>query len=109
MHGKKLLEGVAVVDPGGASGILCKHCNTIISCSGFENHAGGLRAARGKGVGGWGRVEVDAWGVLCKHCNATISCSGFESHAGGARARGKGVGARMKGQGRACPGSSCPK
>lgn len=39
-QGETLLEGVAVVEHGGPSGILCGCCNTLISASGFEAHAG---------------------------------------------------------------------
>ncbi|PRW56093.1 Nucleosome-remodeling factor subunit BPTF isoform A [Chlorella sorokiniana] len=39
-QGETLLEGVAVVERGGPSGILCGCCNTLISASGFEAHAG---------------------------------------------------------------------
>ncbi|MEW5305992.1 MAG: hypothetical protein WDW36_008498 [Sanguina aurantia] len=40
IHGQKLLEGSVHLDPTGISGILCSHCSTVISCSGFESHAG---------------------------------------------------------------------
>lgn len=39
-QGETLLEGMAVVERGGPSGILCGCCNTLISASGFEAHAG---------------------------------------------------------------------
>lgn len=38
--GAVMLEGVAVINPGGVSGIRCSCCDTVISCSQFEAHAG---------------------------------------------------------------------
>lgn len=38
--GSVLLEGTVRIDPGGHSGILCAHCNKVVSCSAFEAHAG---------------------------------------------------------------------
>lgn len=40
MHGEKLLTGTVVIKEKGVSGILCDHCNAVISCSAFEAHAG---------------------------------------------------------------------
>ncbi|CAK0734199.1 hypothetical protein CVIRNUC_000397 [Coccomyxa viridis] len=41
-QGEELLKGAVRIDPDpeGASGILCACCNTVISCSQFEAHAG---------------------------------------------------------------------
>eukprot|EP00873_Tetraselmis_striata_P040953 jgi/Tetstr1/461217/TSEL_006354.t1 len=39
-----LITGTIVIDPHGISGILCHHCNEVISASMFESHAG--RASR---------------------------------------------------------------
>ena len=41
-QGEVLLAGSVHIDsnPAHASGILCSHCNEVISCSGFEAHAG---------------------------------------------------------------------
>ena len=37
---QKILGGYIVINPAGKSGILCDHCQQIISCSQFESHAG---------------------------------------------------------------------
>ena len=41
-QGEELLKGSVRIDPDpdGASGILCACCDTVISCSQFEAHAG---------------------------------------------------------------------
>ena len=54
-HGVKLLTGTVVINPSGVSGIRCDHCNTVISCSAFESHAG--HGQRRNPYGGW----VDDW------------------------------------------------
>lgn len=50
--GAVLLEGIAVIDPKGASGIRCSCCSGVVSCSQFEAHAGGKL-----GPGGGGGAE----------------------------------------------------
>ena len=39
-QGEKLLEGIVRITRGGVSGIECACCDTVISCSQFEAHAG---------------------------------------------------------------------
>jgi hypothetical protein len=39
-RGTIVLSGTAVLNPSGQSGILCKCCNKVLSCSQFESHAG---------------------------------------------------------------------
>ncbi len=41
-QGEELLKGSVRIDPdpAGTSGILCACCDTVISCSQFESHAG---------------------------------------------------------------------
>ncbi len=40
LHGTKILTGRVVINERGTSGIHCDHCNQVVSCSAFENHAG---------------------------------------------------------------------
>ena len=40
IHGAKLLTGTIVIPEKGVPGIRCDHCDTVVSCSAFENHAG---------------------------------------------------------------------
>ncbi|GAX73964.1 hypothetical protein CEUSTIGMA_g1414.t1 [Chlamydomonas eustigma] len=40
LHGVKLLSGMVVIPEKGAPGIRCDHCNSVVSCSTFEAHAG---------------------------------------------------------------------
>lgn len=47
IHGKQLLKGRVVINlSGGNSGILCECCQQVISCSGFEAHAGAVQCGR---------------------------------------------------------------
>lgn len=61
MHGEKLLTGTVVIKEKGVSGILCDHCNAVISCSAFEAHAG-RRGMKGlPGAMGEGRILCITW------------------------------------------------
>ena len=78
-QGEELLKGSVCIDPdpAGTSGILCACCDTVISCSQFEAHAGrGSRRAPYDNIFTDDGLSLRKVSASCHHAKSLAHCLG---------------------------------